>query len=91
MSCVIEEFNLCISMIMWHIRAQLQGSVSQHRIAFLSLKENLLSEFTDFCCWCYKVLTLQTVPLEGGVGFIYLFKLRQLLEEYNFLKKPVSI
>lgn len=32
-------------------------------------------------------LALQTVPLGGGVGFIYLFKLRQLLEEYNFFKK----
>lgn len=31
-------------------------------------------------------LTLQNVPLEGGVGFIYLFKLRQLLEEYNLKK-----
>lgn len=28
-------------MIMWHIHAQLQGSVSQHKIGFLSLKENL--------------------------------------------------
>lgn len=41
MNCVMEEFNLCISMIMWHIHAQLQGSVSQHRIAFCSLKQNL--------------------------------------------------
>lgn len=28
-------------------------------------------------------LTPQTVPLGGGVGFIYLFKLRLLLEEYS--------
>lgn len=40
-----------------------------------------------FAAWSYVEITLQTVPLERGVGFIYLFKLRQLLEEYN-LKKP---
>lgn len=41
MNCMVEEFNLGVSMIMWHVHAQLQGSISQHRIAFLSLKENL--------------------------------------------------
>lgn len=35
-------------------------------------------------------LTLQTVPLEGGVGFIYLFRLRQLLEKYKFFKNIFS-
>lgn len=41
MDCMAAEFNLCISTIMWRCHAQPQCSVSQHRIAFLSLEENL--------------------------------------------------
>lgn len=56
MNCVIEEFNLCISMIMWHIHAQLQGSVSQHKIGFLSLKENLYMTSQIFFFFAVRVV-----------------------------------